>query len=220
MSIEKETGSGKETGTRRTVAEARGLTPEQLIEKSGLSNQMYRGNLLQEIGMDVKDGESVNSNTKIIMKNLEIANLPEIDLMDAEQVRNRIREYFTIEAKWGYKPTVAGLGNALNGLSRQRLWEIRTGNTTRGHHLAERLPKSVRDEVKKAYHLMEQNWEDYMQNGKINPVAGIFLGKNNYGYQDRTDYVITPNENRPEFDENEIRERLRLSDSDSDSDSE
>ena len=33
-----------------------------------------------------------------------------------------------------------------------------------------------------------------MNSGKINPVSGIFLGKNNYGYQDKTEYVVTPNQ--------------------------
>jgi hypothetical protein len=32
-----------------------------------------------------------------------------------------------------------------------------------------------------------------MQNGKINPVSGIFLGKNNFGYSDKQEYVLTPN---------------------------
>jgi hypothetical protein len=33
-----------------------------------------------------------------------------------------------------------------------------------------------------------------MTNGKINPVSGIFLGKNNFGYQDKQEYVLTPNQ--------------------------
>ena len=33
-----------------------------------------------------------------------------------------------------------------------------------------------------------------MQNGKINPVAGIFLGKNNFDYSDKQEYVLTPNQ--------------------------
>ena len=58
---------------------------------------------------------------------------------------------------------------------------------------------------------MENLWENYMQNGKINPVAGIFLGKNNYGYQDKTEYVVTPNQQRDsDYSEQEIRERLGL----------
>lgn len=32
-----------------------------------------------------------------------------------------------------------------------------------------------------------------MQNGKINPVSGIFLMKNNMGYQDKQEFVLTPN---------------------------
>ena len=32
-----------------------------------------------------------------------------------------------------------------------------------------------------------------MANGKINPVSGIFLGKNHFGYQDKQEYVVTPN---------------------------
>ena len=33
---------------------------------------------------------------------------------------------------------------------------------------------------------------DYMQNGKINPVAGIFLMKNNFGYTDEQKLVVQP----------------------------
>jgi hypothetical protein len=71
---------------------------------------------------------------------------------------------------------------------------------------------------------MENLWENYMQNGKINPVAGIFLGKNNFGYQDKTEYVVTPNQRQEsDYSEAEIRERLglpqRSSNSESDYDS-
>jgi hypothetical protein len=33
-----------------------------------------------------------------------------------------------------------------------------------------------------------------MNTGTINPVAGIFLMKNNLGYKDTTDYVLTSNQ--------------------------
>lgn len=32
-----------------------------------------------------------------------------------------------------------------------------------------------------------------MQTGKINPVSGIFLMKNNFGYADKQEVVLTPN---------------------------
>ena len=60
---------------------------------------------------------------------------------------------------------------------------------------------------------MENMWENYMNSGKINPVAGIFLGKNNYGYQDKTEYVLTPNTNTDnDYSADEIRERYIAAD--------
>ena len=55
---------------------------------------------------------------------------------------------------------------------------------------------------------MENLWENYMQNGKINPVSGIFLGKNNFGYQDKTEYVVTPNVNNDsDYSADDIKKR-------------
>lgn len=48
-----------------------------------------------------------------------------------------------------------------------------------------------------------------MQNGKINPVSGIFLGKNNFGYQDKQEMVLTPNtNNEPDYNIDDIKKRL------------
>ena len=49
-------------------------------------------------------------------------------------------------------------------------------------------------EYDRLYDMLEALWEDYMMNGKINPVSGIFLGKNHFGYQDKQEYVLTPNQ--------------------------
>ena len=211
----KETASGKETASVKETVPA--LAKETAHRKKEiLPTKIYRNNALQNIGMEIAEGEEMNANTKIITKNLEIMNLPEIDLRDPQAVRARIQEYFGIEAKWGFKPTVAGLGNALNGLSRQRLWEIRMGADRRGNQPYD-LPSESSDEIKRAYKYMEQNWEDYMSNGKINPVAGIFLGKNNYGYQDKTEYVLTPNQQASDFSEKQLLDRYGMGDSGSDS---
>ena len=34
-----------------------------------------------------------------------------------------------------------------------------------------------------------------MLNGKINPVTGIFMLKNHFGYRDQSEVVLTPNAN-------------------------
>ena len=148
-------------------------------------------------------------NTKYLMVSMELANLPDIDLKDYEQVQQRINEYFMIHAKADMKPTVAGLGLALNGMDRRRLWEIKTDVANRNQD----LPTPTRDAIKKAYKMLENQWENYMNNGKINPVSGIFLAKNNFGYQDKTEYVVTPNMNNDsDYSAEDIRARY-LSDS-------
>lgn len=174
----------------------------------------------KRVGNPAMTGDAIdvepNDNVKYIMQGLRIANLPTIDLHDPVAVQERVNEYFTIVAENGMKPTVAGLGNALNGMDRRRLWEIRTGHygNTRGE--TSTLPREVTDVIKKAYKIMEELWENYMQNGKINPVSGIFLGKNNFGYQDKQDVVITPNNPESDYDAKDIAERYSLPDTTSD----
>lgn len=201
-------------GKVRTVADSKGMTPEELLEARRLPTQLYRNNPVQaqpEPG-EIIDGE--DSNTRILKKNLRIAWLPEIDLEDCSQVRARIEEYFAIEAEYNNKPSVVGLALALNGMDRRRLWELVNDKFGRTGGAVTRLPKEVTDTIKKAYRTLEQNWNDYMQNGKINPVSGIFLGKNHFGYQDKQEYVLTPNQqSASDFDEQAIRERLGLPDS-------
>lgn len=198
----------------RTVADSKGMTPQELLKARRLPEKIYRNNPTQ-IQPEVEEtDDGLDSNTKILKKNLKIAFLPEIDLNDPEQVQKRIEEYFSIEAEYGNKPSVVGLGLALNGMDRRRIYEIVSGNAPRGHNLPTTLPKTVRDLIKKAYTVLEQNWNDYMQGGKINPVSGIFLGKNHFGYQDKQEYVVTPNtQAASDFNEQEIRERLGLPDS-------
>ena len=149
-------------------------------------------------GLQVAPGD----NTKYLNLGMQLFNLPPIDLKDPEQVNNRLMEFFKIHADADMKPTVSGMGMAL-GLDRRRLWEIKTGNAK-----AYNLPTSVADSIKRAYEYMEILWENYMQNGKINPVSGIFLVKNNFGYQDKTEYVVTPNVNNDsDYNAEDIRAR-------------
>mgnify|MGYP003294158887 CR=1 FL=1 len=122
-------------------------------------------------------------NTRYLRLALAVRDMPPIDTRDPQQVRSRISEYFTLCAEFDMKPTVKGFLNALK-LAKQTVWEWKQGNYRADTHQAVIL---------EAYDLLEELWENYMQNGKINPVAGIFLGKNNFGYADKQEYVLTPN---------------------------
>ena len=159
-------------------------------------------NILTDAALNVEAGD----NTKYVLLGAKLFNLPPIDLHDPEQVNDRLNEFFQIHAEADMKPTVSGMGMAL-GLDRRRLYEIKTGNYHTSKGLSE-LPTATTVSIKKAYEYMEILWENYMQNGKINPVSGIFLGKNNFGYQDKTEYVVTPNVNNDsDYNAEDIKKR-------------
>ena len=130
-------------------------------------------------------------NAKYIGVSMQLFNMSKVDLHNPEEVQSRLAEYFQIHFDADLKPTVAGMAMAL-GIDRRRLWEIKSGAKMGGTTEFD-LPTPTLVAIKKAYDFMENLWENYMQNGKINPVSGIFLGKNNFGYQDKQEMVLTPN---------------------------
>ena len=163
--------------------------------------------MIGENGYLLEEGD----NNKFTSMGLWLMNLPKIDVRDPEAVQKRLNDYFGYMASQDAKPTVAGMAMAL-GMDRRRLWEIKTGNYHTSKSL-EDLPNEVTDLIKKAYSLMEYLWENYMVNGKINPVTGIFLGKNNFGYQDKQEMVLTPNtQNESYFSEDDLRKRYMIED--------
>ena len=123
-------------------------------------------------------------NAKYTANALEIWSLPSIDITNTEQVAQRVQDYFRIVNKNDMKPSVEGLALAL-GISRMQLWRLRTGEQGQNAEVSYTL--------KKAVDFINLLMADYMQNGKINPVSGIFLMKNNFqGYADKQEFVITP----------------------------
>ena len=129
-------------------------------------------------------------NAKFLRHALIIREWPLIDITDPVQVENRINEYFVLCAENDMKPSVKGFQMALR-IAKSTLWEWRQGNYRAGTHQAI---------ICEAYDVLEALWQDYMQNGKINPVSGIFLGKNLFNYADKQEYVLTPNQKAEAID--------------------
>lgn len=137
---------------------------------------------------DLTEAQTVHTepgdNRKYILHSLRLADLPKVNLTDAKEVAQRVVDYFTICANDDMKPSVAGLALAMD-IDRRYLWEIREGRKGKNPEVA--------DTLKKAMKLLDLQMVDYMQNGKINPVSGIFLMKNNFGYADKQEVIVTPN---------------------------
>ena len=167
------------------------------------------------VSKDMADGKWLQTepgdNTRIVMTNMKFFDMPKVDLHDPEAVKERLCEYFKIYGEADLKPTVAGMAMAL-GVDRRRLWEIKTGAAV-GGTTQQSLPPETLDFIKKAYELLETSMENYANAGKINPVMAIFMMKNHFGYQDKTEYVLTPNQQQAaDYNADDIRKRY-LSDS-------
>lgn len=201
----KKTVSTKETVSEETVKET-GLEPVEDKKPVKKKGKPRGGNnwLKPENMLSLEDGD----NTKFMTVQMALLNLPDIDMENPEEVQNRLNEYFALYAQYDMKPTVAGMAIALNGHNRQWLYAVTHDVASGGAGYKIALPPNVAVLIKKAYFLLENLWESYMNSGKVNPVAGIFLGKNNYGYQDKTEYVLTPNQQSDnDYSADEIRER-------------
>lgn len=218
MNIDELLGSGTATTTEETVSAT--TIPEEKAEVAPVEKETKpkkkkgkpRGGNSPVIGMNGYDLEP-GDNTKFLMVQMELFNMPNIDLENVEEVQQRLSDYFALYARNDMKPTVAGMALALNGHSRQWLWSVCNGQQLGGRGNECTLPPEVTDAIKKARFLLENLWESYMSSGKVNPVAGIFLGKNNFGYQDKTEYVLTPNTNTDnDYSADEIRERYIAAD--------
>ena len=218
MNIDELLGSGTATTTEETVSAT--TIPEEKAEVAPVEKETKpkkkkgkpRGGnspVIGDNGLQVTEGD----NAKLMRINMAIFNMPNIDLENVEEVQQRLSDYFALYEQADMKPTVAGMALCLNGMSRQTLRAIAKDLPTGGAGYKTALPPEVATSIKKAYDLMENLWEAYMNSGKINPVSGIFLGKNNFGYQDKTEYVLTPNTNTDnDYSADEIRERYIAAD--------
>jgi hypothetical protein len=140
---------------------------------------------------DRKEAMSVHTepgdNRKYLEHSMVMLDWPDVNVREPEQVKERMGMYFALCAQDDMKPSVAGMALAF-GVDRTTLWKWANGVDSKT------LPTESRNLVKKAYQLLNAQMENYMQNGKINPVAGIFLMKNNMGYADKQEVVLTPNQ--------------------------
>lgn len=146
-------------------------------------------------------------NAKFLRNALASYNLPTIDIGDAKAVEDRIGWYFNNCLENDCKPGIAGLCNAL-GITRMTFfnWQSKVTRDRKEHH----------DLAVRAKGIIEELYEQYMMNGKINPVSGIFLMKNNFdGYYDRQDVVLTPGSSLdPQKDEAELKQLYSANDVD------
>ena len=151
-----------------------------------------RGRPVGSKNKSIRKDHDINALTKpgdnsvFIRYSLALSNLPKIDMNDITQVNNRIMDFFNISASYDIKPCLAALALSFH-VNRITLFNWITEKTGTIKN-AECL-----NAIKNAHNMIGSQYEILMNEGKINPVSGIFLLKNNYGYKDTTDYIISAN---------------------------
>lgn len=151
-------------------------------------------------------GVEPGDNSKFLSLNLELMALEPIDLRDYDALKERISQYFAIYLKYDMKPTVTGLAMALK---KNRTWlsHLVKGLPLGSKEVVAKLPTLNTTLLKETYELLANLYENYMLSGKINPVSGIFMGKNHYGYKDTTDYTYTLNNSENNYSVDDIKQR-------------
>lgn len=99
--------------------------------------------------------------------------LPKVDTSDPQAVRERIRLYFDKCMEAGIRPGVEGLCTALH---------IDRGTFLRWASGVRRAGSEQQAIAVEAKQILADLMEQYMMDGEINPIAGIFLSSNNFGY--------------------------------------
>lgn len=122
-------------------------------------------------------------NRAAILNALEALKHPRVDVRDVQAIEDRINEYIAFCAEKDIAASVAGCASWL-GVNPSTLEKWYTG---------ERATPEHQRAAARFYGLLQDVWAQKMDNGDINPVSGIFMGKAFYGYKDTQEIVIQHN---------------------------
>ena len=137
--------------------------------------------------------------SRIMMQMLAIAHWPEIDTDNAQLVSERIHEYHCFCAEQDMKPSVVGMALAI-GTDRITMWKWE-------HGIESSKPQDVRNAIRKGREINEMMMVHLLQNGRVSPATAIFLLKNDHGYKDQQDVVISPTSPYDSASQEELAQR-------------
>lgn len=136
---------------------------------------------------DINNAEK-GKNRKAIQFSLAFSSLPSVNVNDISQVKQRVSDLFDICIRFDIKPSVAALAMAFH-VDRATIFNWLN------HKTGTIKDKECFDTIKAAYNQINLLYETYLNDGSIIPVSAFFLMKNNLGYKDVTDHVITASNN-------------------------
>lgn len=133
--------------------------------------------------------------------NFELFALGSLDYEDPEAVRQRIMDIFDVFAKYGEKMNYVSFALGLGFNNRTKLDKIRFSND---HSI--KNPESV-ELIRRAAFIVESMWVSMMQNGEINTLAAIYMGKNYFKMRDQADLTITDTTPQKQLTAEDVRKK-------------
>lgn len=119
---------------------------------------------------------------------MELSSFGTLDLSDPEAVQERYLRYLALCKRYQTKPLISGFCRVM-GVSREELIQWSAGRRTA---LGDKLSPESATLIKNFLEDFEVSWEyAFQNNGYRNPVTGIFLAKNNFGYKDTSETIVS-----------------------------
>ena len=131
-----------------------------------------------------KEHHAPGEMSKMIVNAMALQKMGKVDMTNPDAVNQRVDEYLTYCIKHDMKPTVESMALAF-GTNRMTLWRWKEG--VESSH----VPEASREALRRGYDMMNQLLSQALVDGAINPIAAFFLLKNNHGYKDQTDVVVS-----------------------------
>src|SRR5690554_3864044 len=123
----------------------------------------------------------------------QLYQLPAINTDDEDELEKRVGDYFRWCEETETKPSVEGLSLAI-GVHRTTIW--RWGEGLVGTRRQQQI-------IQKAKAFITMVWTDLVANQKLHPGAWAFYMKNQAGYRDQVDHVVTTHDplgDKPDID--------------------
>lgn len=129
---------------------------------------------------DAVEKERVKSGVRIVTHTEDLATMPPLKEWNAENIGNRTFEYLEKCKEDGVRPNLSGyslsLGTTPDGLNEMIC--------------DKRLTDETRAAILKGVSMVESIMITMLTEQRINPVTGIFLLKNHFGYKDQSEITF------------------------------
>ena len=129
---------------------------------------------------DAVEKDRVKSGVRIVTHTEELAMMPPLAEWNPENIANRTFEYLEKCKTDGVRPNLSGYSLAM-------------GTTPDGLNemiMDKRLTDETRSAILKGVSMVESIMITMMTEQRINPVTGIFLLKNHFGYKDQSEITF------------------------------